>query len=249
MVAVTPVLDPPARRRPLGRLLPLLLLCHVAMFALYHGVLQVLLPLQIERINPAVKVANLGLVSGLSAIVATFFNPLAGSLSDRTRTRFGRRPPWILGGAVLSVGTLALLGSVHTVPLVLVAWSLTQATMNSHQAALTAVLPDRVPRQRRGLASSVVGIGLPLGGVVGVVLASRLTHSLLTGYLTLAAVVVVGSVLFTAFAREPATTATTETPTVPLRQSLRRFFACLADHDVRCVFIGRALLVLGYFVV
>jgi MFS family permease len=250
MTATTPVIDgaTQAARRPQRLLLPLLLLSHVTMFALYHGVLQVLLPLQIEQINPAEKVANLGLVSGLSAIVATFFNPLAGSFSDRTRSRFGRRSPWILGGAVLSLGSLAVLGSVHTVPLVLLAWSLTQATMNSHQAALTAVIPDRIPRDRRGLASATVGLGLPLGGVVGVVLTSRLTHSLLTGYLALAILVVVAAILFTTLTRDSAPAAAGPAARSTL-DSVRTFFACLSDPDVFWVFLGRALLVLGYFVV
>lgn len=231
----------------LRRLLPYILLSNVAMFALYQGVLQVLLPLQIEQIDPTAKVRNLALVTGLSAIIATLFNPLAGGLSDRTSGRFGRRPPWILGGAVLSLGGLALLGSVHTVLLVLLAWSVTQATMNCHQAALTAVVPDRVPRERRGLVSALVGAGLPLGSVVGVVLSSALSGSPAVAYLALAGLVVVAAILFTTRTTEPA--ADRRPPPAVVRNALRDFFACLADRDVLCVFLGRALLVLGYFVV
>lgn len=79
---------PPAGRRGnLGGLLSLLAVGNIAMYMVYMGVGQVLLPLQVEAIDPADKVANFGLVSGISAIFATLFNPLAGVLSDRSRRR------------------------------------------------------------------------------------------------------------------------------------------------------------------
>lgn len=131
-------------------LLPLLFAGNTAMYALYIGVAGVLLPLQIEHIDPAAKVANLGLVSGVSAIFATVFNPFAGALSDRS----GRRNPWILGGGLAAVGAMALLGSVDSVLLLAIVWCLGQAVMNFYQAALTSVVPDRVPTARRGAASA-----------------------------------------------------------------------------------------------
>ncbi|CAM5267086.1 hypothetical protein [Streptomyces narbonensis] len=72
--------DTPAARRPTRGLLPLLLAGNSAMYALYIGVGGMLLALQIEDIDPANKVANFGLVAGVSAIFATVFNPVAGAL-------------------------------------------------------------------------------------------------------------------------------------------------------------------------
>ncbi|MFB7426480.1 hypothetical protein ACFC0K_24655 [Streptomyces hydrogenans] len=73
-----------------------------------------LLPLQVEQVDPANKVAAFGLVAGVAAIFATVFNPLAGVLSDRS----GRRNPWILGGGLAALGALALLGRARSVLLV-----------------------------------------------------------------------------------------------------------------------------------
>ncbi len=39
--------------------------------------------------------------------------------------------------------------------------------MNLFQAALTAIVPDRVPRERRGVASAVVGVATSVAAVVG----------------------------------------------------------------------------------
>ena len=117
-----------------------------------------LLALQIEHIDAAHKVADFGLVSGVSAIFATVFNPVAGALSDRS----GRRNPWDLGGGLLAPPVMFLLGTVHTILLVTIVWCLGQAVLNVYQAALTSVVPDRVPMAARGKASAAVGLGLGL---------------------------------------------------------------------------------------
>jgi len=231
---------------PLRRLLVLLLVSNTAMFALYHGVLSVLLPLQVQAVDPAAKTTNLALVTGISALVAALANPLAGRLSDRTSGRFGRRTPWIVGGAVLSFGGMVLLGRADTVFAILLGWSLVQATMNGYQAALTAVVPDRVPAWRRGVASALAGLGLPIGGVIGTVLAASQAHHLSRGYLLLGVGIVLAAVLFAVAAREPAVGPAEVTPKTG---TVRAFLSCLADADVRWVFIGRLLLVLGHFVV
>ncbi|MBW0272765.1 MFS transporter [Nocardia sp. MH4] len=224
------------------RLLSLLFTANTAMYALYTGVAGVLLPLQIERIDPADKVANLGLVAGVAAIFATVFNPVAGALSDRS----GRRNPWILGAGLAAIAAMALLGSVNTVLLVAIAWCLGQAVMNVYQAALTSVVPDRVPVERRGIASAAVGLGLPVGSVSGVLIASVFAEHFRTGYLVLGTLVAVAAVLFTSGAREQRRQVTAS---VPWREQVTVFLNVLREHDFRWAFIGRALLVLGYFAV
>ncbi|MET8700812.1 MFS transporter [Kitasatospora sp. NPDC004723] len=223
-------------------LLPLLFTGNTAMYALYLGVGSVLLPLQIEHLDPAHKVANLGLVGGVSAIFATLFNPLAGALSDRS----GRRNPWILGGGLAAVAAMALLGSVNSVLLVCIAWCLGQAAMNFYQAALTSVVPDRVPVERRGTASAAVGLGLPVGSTLGVLAASALSDHLRTGYLVLGLLVALAAVLFSGLARERRMPA--KQP-APLHEQAAAFLGVLREPDFRWAFIGRALLVLGYFAV
>ncbi|AUY52986.1 MFS transporter [Streptomyces sp. CB01881] len=226
---------------PLARLLPMLTLGHAAMFMVYIGIGGVLLPVQIEQIDPDGKIGSLGLVSGVAAIFATVFNPLAGLLSDRSR----RRNPWILGGGLAAFATLALLGAVRTILLVTIAWCLVQATMNVYQAALTAIVPDRVAADRRGLASAMVGIGTPIGSVVGVMLATRFVpDDVDTGYLVLGAVTAVVAVLFTLLVRDERLPAV---ETVPLRRQVAAFAETLRVADFRWAFTGRFLMMLGFF--
>ncbi|WP_329389046.1 MFS transporter [Streptomyces sp. NBC_01351] len=240
--APTPAPTDPPRQRGL---LPLLLVANSAMMAVYMGVGSVLLPTQVAAIDPANKVALLGLIGGISAIFATAFNPIAGALSDRK----GRRNPWVLGGALTALGCLAFLGSVHTALLVGIGWCLVQATMNVYQAAVTAIVPDRVPAARRGTASALVGLGLPIGGTVGVLVASQTATHLRTGYLVFGAIVAAAALLLTTFCRdlprtEPAPTSVSK---VSKKAQLSAFLSALGHHDFRWAFIGRALMVLGYF--
>ncbi|MFJ5136715.1 MFS transporter [Streptomyces sp. NPDC088707] len=228
--------------RPARGLLPLLLTGNTAMYALYIGVPGLLLALQIEEIDPADKVANFGLVSGISAIFATVFNPVAGALSDRS----GRRNPWILAGGLLALPVMLLLGSVHTILLVTIAWCLGQAVMNVYQAALTSVVPDRVPVAARGKASAAVGLGLPVGSTIGALVGAAFSEDYRTGYLVFGAIVAATAVLFTTCAREQRMPA--KAP-LPVKEQLAAFGSALGDHDFRWAFIGRALLVLGYFAV
>ncbi|MGW0395308.1 MFS transporter [Streptomyces sp. NPDC003042] len=253
----TPTTAEPPRQRGL---MLLLLVANSAMMAVYMGVGSVLLPTQIAEIDPANKVAVLGLIGGISAIFATAFNPIAGALSDRS----GRRSPWILGGGLASLAGLAFLGSVSTALLVGIGWCLIQATMNVYQAAVTAIVPDRIPAVRRGTASALVGLGLPIGGTVGVLVASQTAEHLRTGYLIFGAIVAGAALLLTSFCRDLPRTDTaadasdtaadasdaTDAATAPARPKgaqLAAFLSALANHDFRWAFIGRALMVLGYF--
>lgn len=228
-------------------LLPLLFTGNTVMYALYAGVGGILLPLQIEHITPDHKVGMLGLVSGVSAVFAALFNPVAGALSDRS----GRRSPWILAGGLLAVPVMALMGAVNSVLLVAIAWCLGQAVMNVYQAAITSVVPDRVPVERRGAASAAVGLAMPAGSVVGVLVANGFSGHFSTGYLILGALVAAGAVLFTSYAREGGEPGRAdEAPKGRpdgFRAQVSAFGDSLRAHDFRWAFIGRGLLVLGYF--
>ncbi|MFF0745972.1 MFS transporter [Streptomyces sp. NPDC004111] len=228
--------------RPTRGLLPLLLVGNTVMYALYIGVPGFVMALQVAAIDPANKVSNMTVVSGVSAIFATLFNPMAGALSDRS----GRRNPWILGGGIGALVVMALLGSVNTVLLVTIVWCLGQAAMNFYQAALTSVVPDRVPLAARGKASAAVGLGIPIGSTIGALIGAAFSDSYRTGYLVFGAMVAAAAVLFTTCAREERRPG--KAP-LPLKRQLASFASALAHHDFRWAFIGRALLILGYFAV
>ncbi len=148
-----------------------LTLVNLAAFAAFFGPLQVLLAQQAEELSPHGKEATLALVTGVGAFVSLVGNPVAGALSDRTRSRFGRRRPWVVGGALLGASGLCLLAGVHTVALMLLGWALVQGGVNAGYAAIMAAIPDRVPRRQRGVVGGWVALAQTLGAMCGTALA------------------------------------------------------------------------------
>jgi MFS family permease len=243
--------DAAGRRAGFRRLLVSLGIANGALSALYAGILTVLLPLQVEHIDRAHKVAALGLVSGISALFALVFNPIGGALSDRTRSRFGRRAPWLITASAGMIVMLAALGRAGTVLLVGVAWCLAQAVANLYQAPLTAVVPDRVSRQRRGAASAVAGVSSVLGGVAGVGLASQFAGHIGWGYLALGVLLAATAVYFVVSTADPSAAGLPRPPrdTSRLWVRLAGFLSALRHRDFTLVFASRAAAILGYYLV
>ncbi|HEY0473318.1 MAG TPA: MFS transporter, partial [Kribbella sp.] len=95
-----------------GRWTAAVVLANVGVFAAWLGPIQVLLAKQSDAIAPGNKEFVFGLVTGVGAAVSVIANPLFGALSDRTASRWGRRVPWVLAGAVGgAVGLLVLAGA------------------------------------------------------------------------------------------------------------------------------------------
>jgi len=174
---------------------------NIVLFMVYGAVPGILLPQQITvRLGEADKVGNLAIASTIGAFAAMLAQPIAGQVSDRTRSRFGRRAPWIVIGSV--VGALALVGLAFSSTLVgiVIAWVIGQVAFNFAQGPLSAVLPDRVPLKRRGTFAAFAGGGAHgRGARAGPSSASVFFSNLTAGYVTFAVIVVVGLALFVWF--------------------------------------------------
>lgn len=73
----------------------------------------VLLPMHYKTIEGADPDALVGIVNAFTAVASLVSNLMFGNFSDRSRSRFGRRTPWIVFGAVLGGVTLFLTGTTH----------------------------------------------------------------------------------------------------------------------------------------
>jgi len=177
-------------RRVGRRWIAFIALANLGLYLGYFGPITVLLPNQVQAIaGPAHKVAVLGWVTGIGAAVAMISNPVAGALSDRTTSRFGRRHPWTVCGALAGAAALVLLAGQSTIAGVIIAWCLAQAGLNAMQASVTAGVPDHVPVAQRGLVSGWIGLPQTVGVVLAVVLVTVVVTGN-AGYVLTAAVVV-----------------------------------------------------------
>ncbi|MEU8699534.1 MFS transporter [Streptomyces sp. NPDC048680] len=178
-------------------------LATLAVFMAFMTPIQILLPLQLEHIDPQDKNDALSLVTGLGALVAVLANPLAGAWSDRTTSRFGRRRPWILGGALAGAAGLSITATQHTVAGVAVGWCLAQAGLNAMLAGVTTPIADRVPLTQRAQVSGWTGLMQSFGLVLGALITTLLVTGVRSGYVTLAVLTVVLALPFTLRHSEP----------------------------------------------
>jgi len=168
--------------------------------------IQLLLPTQVEQVNARLGstdwVANVvafGVVSGIAGVCALIAFPLTGALSDRTTSRFGRRRPWILGGALLFALGLILLGAQQNMVGIAVFWSVSLTGFCVLTASLTAVISDQVPVHQRGHISSWIAAPQAIGTILGLLLVTILALSPFVGYTLVAVLLVVLVVPFALF--------------------------------------------------
>jgi MFS family permease len=190
-------------RRVGRRWVALIALANLGLYLGYIGPISVLLPNQVQAIaGSGGKVAALGWVTGIGAVVAMISNPVAGALSDRTTSRFGRRRPWIVCGALAGAAALVLLAGQRTIVGVIFGWCLAQAGLNAMQASLAAGVPDHVPVQQRGAVSGWIGLPQTLGVLLAVVLVTMVITGN-GGYALLGALVVVCALPFALATPDP----------------------------------------------
>ncbi|MGW5645260.1 MFS transporter [Saccharopolyspora sp. NPDC003752] len=174
----------------------LLFLANLGLWLAFYAPIQVLLPRQAELLAGVDKEVVFGVVTGVGAAVSVVVNPLAGMLSDRTTSRFGRRHPWTLGGALVGAAGLAVLAAAGDVVTMTIGWCLVQAGLNAMLASLASALPDRVPVPQRARIGGLVGISQMLGTVAGALVVTVLITGLAGGYLACAALVVLAAAAF-----------------------------------------------------
>jgi MFS family permease len=183
--------------RPVGRgWTAALSLANGAIWVGWFGPLQILLASQAKDFAPASgmsKETMLAWVTGAGAVVSLLANPLFGALSDRTTARRGRRTPWIVAGTAGGALALLLLAGASGPWSMAAGWCLVQLALNAAFAAVTAAVPDRVPRLQRGAVGGWLGAAQILGVVGGTALAT-VAGGTGAGYAACAVFTVVGVV-------------------------------------------------------
>jgi MFS family permease len=196
------VSDPPVTEKPTLRSLHLrgLLVTFTAVALVVPtllGLVQGLyLALQVQKIDPAGQLGDLALIVSIGAFVAIFASPISGVLSDRTRTRFGARIPWILSGAIVTLVASVFIGFANSIAQLVAFWVVLQISTNFILTPLLAYLPDRVPLLRRGAFSAAFGVGALTGSVLGVAIGATFASSIPVGYTIVGVAIFVAAIVF-----------------------------------------------------
>jgi len=210
----------------------------LALNAMYGAVAGILVPAQIATADPAGKEAALAVTMTASSAVTVVLRPVFGMLSDRTRSRFGRRTPYIVGGAIGAAIALVALGQATSVVAIAIGWIVAQPLLNLIEGPLDAVMADRVPPASLPRASAFYGAGIAIGVAGGTVVAGATVSAVGAAYSGLAVVLVFAMVGFALLERDR--------PRGPAASVSLPWRRAWASRDLRLVFAARFVLVLGH---
>jgi len=145
--------------------------------ALWEAVLTVILPfLVLQDVGDARKAVALSLLSTVGTLLASIVHPLAGWASDATRTRFGRRRPYLLAGGIVAAVGLIWMAVGRGYAELVAAILLLQLGYNVAVAAYQAYIPEIAPAEGRGKASGFLGLMSSVGALLGAIGAAVLVH-------------------------------------------------------------------------
>jgi len=165
---------------------------------------------------PEVPTWAVGVLAQERSLAGAVVQPVVGAMSDRTRTRIGRRRPYFIAGAGLTAAALLYLGSFPPLVPMLLVLSVNAFFLNVAVDPYTALMADIVPPGQRGRIGTVLAIFNMVGQIAvtlfGIFLWDRSPELV---FALVATVLVVGFGITTVAVREP------EQPPRPARQPLR----------------------------
>jgi MFS family permease len=187
-----------------------------------------------------------GVILGIGAIAALLGNPLFGRLSDRTMSRWGRRRPWIVGGAIGLAVCLFVISIANNVPILIVAWFVAQLAANACFGAYLATIADQVPPQQSATITALGGVMQNVGILAALYLASALTGNMIALFMVPAAIGVVGMLIYALVL--PDKRLRRRPPGISLGEFARTFWVSPRQHpDFAWAWISRFMLILGSF--
>jgi MFS family permease len=138
---------------------------------------QVLPPIIARMVGQAHKGTALSVLEGFGTLVAVVWQPVVGAISDRTRLRWGRRRPYIMGGALGSSLFLVIMAFVGAYFWLLLVYFLLQVASNTAQAPYQGLGADAVPEKDFGRFGAFYGMGNLAGNLIGTVITGIFTAS------------------------------------------------------------------------
>ena len=149
-----------------------------------------------------------GIIMALDNVLAVFMLPLFGGLSDRTKTKFGRRTVFIFFGticAVVSFIFIPLIGNMWVFIGVLLVTLISMATFRSPAVAL---MPDVTCKPLRSKGNAIINLMGTAGGLLVLVLGmivkvgEEYMHNLFPYYIAVCGIMLFGLVIFLLTVRE-----------------------------------------------
>ncbi len=115
----------------------------------------------------------IGIIMSVDNILALFMLPMFGALSDRTKTRFGKRMPFIIVGTAIASFFMVLIplgANWQSFPLFIIALSITLLAMSAYRSPAVALMPDVTPKPFRSKANAIINLMGAVGGILALLI-------------------------------------------------------------------------------
>ena len=123
-------------------------------------------PQQLTDLSTAAQATSLlALLGGLAGLITVVVQPVAGMLSDLSSSKWGRRRPYLIGGAAIDVAGLMVMAQAANLPALFAGFLLASFGAGVSGAAYQAYIPDHVPPRQYGEASGYLGAMSMLGTI------------------------------------------------------------------------------------
>ncbi len=141
---------------------------------MWNSIHPLILPLLILQLGGLAPNTAYGMLTFLGLCIALVIQPVSGALSDYTRTRWGRRRPWMMAGTGLSILWLIAMVASRSYLGIAISYIGLQLCSNLAHGPAQGLIPDLVPDDRRGVASGIKNLCEMLGVIAASLVISRL---------------------------------------------------------------------------
>ena len=241
------VQDQPTPGLPLvsARYIWLLVLGQFGVFIAFMTPVAISLAIRVQDLAPD-RDEYLGYITGSGAAAVMFTAPLVGILSDRTRTRMGRRRPYMIGGMAVGVLSLVVMALAPSVLVLGFGWLLAQLGWGTVLGSLQISAADRLPESQRGKVSGLAGLATQAAPVLGVMIAGGLAGNSVLLFLVPGIIGVLLVTLFVVFVPEEDTRGAVFPDRLTVGTVFARFlFNPLTQVDFALAWLGRFLFYVG----
>lgn len=153
-------------------------------------------------------------IMSVDNVMAVFLLPVLGRMSDNTKTRFGKRTPYIAVGVIAAALALPFVplfyakGSIIGVAIML---GILLVAMSIYRSPAAALMPDVTPKSQRSTANSVINL-MGAAGTVSIVLAALVVGKIFKSgvpfytalFIATSVIILIAFVVFMLTVNEPA---------------------------------------------
>lgn len=149
-----------------------------------------------------------GLIMALDNILAVFLLPLFGALSDKTKSKLGKRTVFIIFGTCFAVISFVFLPFIGNVWLFIAILLITLLSMATFRSPAVALMPDVTCKPLRSKGNAIINLVGTVGGLIvlglGIVVkvGENTMHNLTPYYIAVCGIILLGLVIFLLTVRE-----------------------------------------------